>query len=105
MVLVDQYLIRGTQKGYRIGNVTRRRHLHVWGHGQLRQVNKQQRQEQHLSSFRLWDLRSPTCSGIMNVQGKPVLAFDPEGESTNLKQAFVNFVNLLRFGLCGWRSI
>ncbi len=31
------------------------------------------------SSVRLWDLRSPSCSGIMHVQGKPVLAFDPEG--------------------------
>ena len=31
------------------------------------------------NSVRLWDLRAPTCSGIMQVQGKPVLAFDPEG--------------------------
>ena len=31
------------------------------------------------NSVRLWDLRSPTCSGLMNVTGKPVLSFDPEG--------------------------
>ena len=31
------------------------------------------------NTVRLWDLRSPTCSGIMHVQGKPVCAFDPEG--------------------------
>merc|ERR1711953_1466458 len=31
------------------------------------------------NSVRLWDLRSPTCSGVMNVNGKPVCAFDPEG--------------------------
>lgn len=31
------------------------------------------------SSVRLWDLRSPNCVGIMQVQGKPVVAFDPEG--------------------------
>jgi len=31
------------------------------------------------NTVRLWDLRSPTCSGIMHVQGKPVLSFDPEG--------------------------
>lgn len=31
------------------------------------------------NSVRLWDLRSPTCIGVMQVQGKPVCAFDPEG--------------------------
>ena len=31
------------------------------------------------NTVRLWDLRSPTCSGVMNVNGKPVCAFDPEG--------------------------
>jgi len=31
------------------------------------------------NSVRLWDLRTPNCSGIMQVQGKPVCAFDPEG--------------------------
>jgi len=31
------------------------------------------------NTVRLWDLRSPTCAGLMNVQGKPVCAFDPEG--------------------------
>ena len=30
-------------------------------------------------SVRLWDLRSPSCLGIMHVQGKPVVSFDPEG--------------------------
>ena len=31
------------------------------------------------NTVRLWDLRSPTCAGLMNVNGKPVCAFDPEG--------------------------
>ena len=31
------------------------------------------------NSVRLWDLRSPQCVGLMQVQGKPVCAFDPEG--------------------------
>ena len=31
------------------------------------------------NSVRLWDLRSPSCIGLMQVQGKPVCAFDPEG--------------------------
>lgn len=31
------------------------------------------------NTVRLWDLRSPTCSGVVNVNGKPVCAFDPEG--------------------------
>ncbi len=31
------------------------------------------------NSVRLWDLRASSCSGIMHVQGKPVLSFDPEG--------------------------
>ncbi len=31
------------------------------------------------NSVRLWDLRSSSCCGIMQVQGKPVLSFDPEG--------------------------
>ena len=31
------------------------------------------------NSVRLWDLRTPSCIGLMTVTGKPVCAFDPEG--------------------------
>lgn len=33
------------------------------------------------NSVRLWDLRAPTCQGVLHVGvgGKPVCAFDPEG--------------------------
>ncbi len=31
------------------------------------------------NAVRLWDLRTPSPVGLMNVQGKPVCAFDPEG--------------------------
>ena len=31
------------------------------------------------NSVRLWDLRTPSCNGLMQVTGKPVCAFDPEG--------------------------
>lgn len=30
-------------------------------------------------TIRLWDLKSPSCSGIMQTQGRPVANFDPEG--------------------------
>ncbi|XP_059099380.1 WD repeat-containing protein 82-like [Tigriopus californicus] len=30
-------------------------------------------------TVRLWDLRSPTCQGLMHLAGRPVAAFDPEG--------------------------
>ena len=30
-------------------------------------------------SIRLWDLRSPNCQGLMQLAGRPVAAFDPEG--------------------------
>lgn len=30
-------------------------------------------------TIRLWDLKSPQCSGIMQTQGRPVANFDPEG--------------------------
>uniref|UniRef100_A0A1I8GPS7 WD_REPEATS_REGION domain-containing protein n=1 Tax=Macrostomum lignano TaxID=282301 RepID=A0A1I8GPS7_9PLAT len=30
-------------------------------------------------TIRLWDLRSPSCQGLMHVTGRPVAAFDPEG--------------------------
>lgn len=30
-------------------------------------------------TIRLWDLRSPNCQGLMNLPGRPVSAFDPEG--------------------------
>ncbi|KAK2721871.1 hypothetical protein QYM36_003997, partial [Artemia franciscana] len=30
-------------------------------------------------TLRLWDLKSPNCQGLMNLTGRPVAAFDPEG--------------------------
>lgn len=30
-------------------------------------------------TIRLWDLRSNHCQGLMNLAGRPVAAFDPEG--------------------------
>ncbi|XP_072025757.1 WD repeat-containing protein 82-like isoform X2 [Amphiura filiformis] len=30
-------------------------------------------------TIRLWDLRSPNCQGMMNLQGRPVASFDPDG--------------------------
>jgi len=30
-------------------------------------------------SLRLWDLRSPNGQGYINVMGRPVAAFDPDG--------------------------
>ncbi|CAD6996851.1 unnamed protein product [Ceratitis capitata] len=30
-------------------------------------------------TLRLWDLRSPNCQGLMNLPGRPVAAYDPEG--------------------------
>jgi len=30
-------------------------------------------------TIRLWDLRSNSCQGLMNLSGRPVAAFDPEG--------------------------
>jgi len=30
-------------------------------------------------TVRLWDLKSPTCQGMMSLVGRPVAAFDPEG--------------------------
>ena len=30
-------------------------------------------------TLRLWDLKSPNCHGVMNVSGRPVAAYDPEG--------------------------
>ncbi|XP_071512077.1 WD repeat-containing protein 82-like [Diadema setosum] len=30
-------------------------------------------------TIRLWDLRSPSCQGLMHLQGRPVASFDPEG--------------------------
>lgn len=32
-------------------------------------------------TLRLWDLRSNECKGIMNVSGRPIAAFDPEGRT------------------------
>ncbi|CAK9294665.1 unnamed protein product [Gordionus sp. m RMFG-2023] len=30
-------------------------------------------------TIRLWDLRSPSCQGLMHLPGRPIAAFDPEG--------------------------
>lgn len=30
-------------------------------------------------TIRLWDLRSPNCQGVMHLNGRPVVSFDPEG--------------------------
>ena len=30
-------------------------------------------------TIRLWDLRSPNCQGLMHLNGRPVVNFDPEG--------------------------
>lgn len=30
-------------------------------------------------TIRIWDLRTPLCQNLMNVMGKPVVAFDPKG--------------------------
>lgn len=30
-------------------------------------------------TIRLWDLRSPNCQGFIQLQGKPVTVFDPDG--------------------------
>ncbi|KAI9320959.1 WD repeat-containing protein 82 [Dichotomocladium elegans] len=30
-------------------------------------------------TVRLWDLRSPSCQGVINVNGRPTAAFDPAG--------------------------
>ncbi|XP_002130040.1 WD repeat-containing protein 82-like [Ciona intestinalis] len=30
-------------------------------------------------TIRLWDLRSPTCQGRMQIPGRPIASFDPEG--------------------------
>ena len=30
-------------------------------------------------TVRLWDLRSPNCQGLMHLNGRPVVSFDPEG--------------------------
>ena len=46
------------------------------------------------NSVRLWDLRTPSCNGLMQVTGKPVCAFDPEGlifsVGVNSEQVFNN---------------
>ena len=30
-------------------------------------------------TVRLWDLRSPSCVGVLQCLGRPVASFDPEG--------------------------
>lgn len=30
-------------------------------------------------TVRLWDLRSPSCQGVLNIAGQPCVAFDPSG--------------------------
>ncbi len=48
------------------------------------------------NSVRLWDLRQPHCTGIMQVPGKPVAAFDPEGLvfSVGVASEFVKLYDL-----------
>lgn len=52
-------------------------------------------------SLRLWDFRSPNCQGYINVMGRPVAAFDPEGlvlaagvNSETLKLFDVRYIKL-----------
>ena len=30
-------------------------------------------------TIRLWDLRSPNCQGLMHLNGRPAVSYDPEG--------------------------
>ncbi|MBW0510606.1 hypothetical protein O181_050321 [Austropuccinia psidii MF-1] len=44
-------------------------------------------------TVRLWDLRSPSCQGVLNIAGQPCVAFDPSGLvfaiALNLKQTIL----------------
>ncbi|EGG04001.1 uncharacterized protein MELLADRAFT_49323 [Melampsora larici-populina 98AG31] len=44
-------------------------------------------------TVRLWDLRSPSCQGVLNIAGQPCVAFDPSGlvfaVALNMKQTIL----------------
>ncbi|KAH9455069.1 hypothetical protein MJO28_012569 [Puccinia striiformis f. sp. tritici] len=44
-------------------------------------------------TVRLWDLRSPSCQGVLNIAGQPCVAFDPSGLvfaiALNMKQTIL----------------
>lgn len=50
-------------------------------------------------TIRLWDLKSPNCSGIMQTQGRPVANFDPEGLifAVGINSEFVKLYDLRCF--------
>lgn len=50
-------------------------------------------------TIRLWDLKSPSCSGIMQTQGRPVANFDPEGVlfAVGINSEFVKLYDLRSF--------
>lgn len=50
-------------------------------------------------TIRLWDLKSPNCSGIMQTQGRPVANFDPEGLifAVGINSEFVKLYDLRSF--------
>lgn len=50
-------------------------------------------------TIRLWDLKSPGCSGIMQTQGRPVANFDPEGLifAVGINSEFVKLYDLRSF--------
>lgn len=50
-------------------------------------------------TIRLWDLKSPNCSGVMQTQGRPVANFDPEGLifAVGINSEFVKLYDLRCF--------
>lgn len=50
-------------------------------------------------TIRLWDLKSPNCSGIMQTQGRPVANFDPEGLifAVGINSDFIKLYDLRSF--------
>lgn len=50
-------------------------------------------------TIRLWDLKSPNCSGIMQTLGRPVANFDPEGLifAVGINSEFVKLYDLRSF--------
>ncbi|KAK9719854.1 hypothetical protein K7432_004513 [Basidiobolus ranarum] len=47
-------------------------------------------------TVRLWDLRTPNCTGIVNTTGRPCVAFDPSGVifATGLESATIRLYDL-----------